>query len=178
MGGYVDLLVEPRAPTFLGYSRDRTRARAVIIGVPFDAGSTCKPGCRYAPPRIREASQDLETFDVALRVDAEELPVADLGDVVVPPDAEKMRERVAKVVAELRGEGRLVVSLGGDHTVTLGAVAGLERPYPLVVFDAHLDYRDEYPPGEKVSHATVLRRAREGLAKEVIVVGARAVSRE
>lgn len=178
MGSCVDLLVEPRKPSFLNYSCERDFARAVIVGVPYDVGSTCKPGCRYAPLRIREASLDLETYDPILHLDAEDLPVSDLGDVAVALSPEAMLRDVAKVTRELRKEGKLVVGMGGDHTVTLGLLSGIEGPLSLIVFDAHLDFREEFPRGEKLSHATVLRRALEGLVKEAVVVGARALSKE
>ena len=179
MAGYVELYTEPRAPSFIGLGRDYLSARAVILGVPYDAGSTFRPGCRLAPARVREVSQNLETYDPVSRVDSADLPVADVGDLQECISPLRMVELVSKVAAELSSSGRVVVGIGGDHTVTLGLVKGLGRPVSLVMFDAHLDYRDEYPEGEKLSHATVLRRLREtGLIKDALVVGARGVSRE
>ncbi|MCD6357580.1 MAG: agmatinase [Thermoproteales archaeon] len=179
MAGYVELYTEPRAPSFIGLGRDYLSAKAVILGVPYDAGSTFRPGCRLAPARVREVSQNLETYDPVSRVDSADLPVADVGDLQECISPLRMVELVSKVAAELSSSGRVVVGIGGDHTVTLGLVKGLGRPVSLVMFDAHLDYRDEYPEGEKLSHATVLRRLREtGLIKDALVVGARGVSRE
>jgi len=179
VAGYVELYTEPRAPSFIGLGRDYLSARAVILGVPYDAGSTFRPGCRLAPARVREVSQNLETYDPVSRVDPADLPVADVGDIQECISPLRMVELVSKVVAELSSSGRVVVGIGGDHTVTLGLVKGLGRQVSLVMFDAHLDYRDEYPEGEKLSHATVLRRLKEtGLVKDALVVGARGVSRE
>lgn len=178
MGGYVDLLLEPRIPTFIGLPRDAKAAKAVLVGVPHDSSSTCKPGCRYAPRRVREVSQNLETYDPQLEVDASELPVADAGDVREALAPANVVETVAKVVWELSAAGKTPLIIGGDHMVTLGALKGLSGEVSLVMFDAHLDYRDEFPQGEKLSHATVLRRAREGRVKEAVVVGVRAVSKE
>ncbi|RLE88991.1 MAG: agmatinase [Thermoprotei archaeon] len=179
VAGYVELYTEPRAPSFIGLGRDYLSAKAVILGVPYDAGSTFRPGCRLAPARVREVSQNLETYDPVSRVDSADLPVADVGDLQECISPLRMVELVSKVAAELSSSGRVVVGIGGDHTVTLGLVKGLGRPVSLVMFDAHLDYRDEYPEGEKLSHATVLRRLREtGLIKDALVVGARGVSRE
>ncbi len=180
MEGSLELLVEPRRPSFLSYPSDLSRARAVIVGVPFDGGSTCKPGCRYAPLVVRAVSQDLETYDACRRIDADELPVADVGDLAATGvRAESMLKSASRAVGELVARGKRVVAIGGDHTITLGVLKGLGKRVSLVYFDAHLDYRDEYPPGERVSHATVLRRAVEGgLAAGAVVVGARAFSRE
>lgn len=178
MESYVDLLLEPRLPTFIGLSRDVKAARAVLVGVPHDSSSTCKPGCRFAPRRVREVSQNLETYDPRLGVDASELPAADVGDLREALSPAKVVEDVAKVVRELSRAGKTPFVIGGDHMVTLGALKGLTEGFSLIMFDAHLDYRDEFPEGEKLSHATVLRRAREGPVKEAIVVGARAISKE
>lgn len=177
-GGYIELLVEPRKPTFIGLRGRLSEARAAILGIPFDSGSTCRPGCRYAPARLREVSVDIETYDPVVDIDSAELPVADLGDVGSLLTPALMIERVSKVVQEVREAGARVVGVGGDHTVTLGLLSGLGASTSLVMFDAHMDYRDEYPPGVCISHATVLKRAREGLVREAVLVGVRAVSRE
>jgi agmatinase len=176
--GYTDLLLEPRLPTFIGLPRDAKAARAVLVGVPHDSSSTCKPGCRFAPRRVREVSQNLETYDPQVGVDASELPASDVGDIREALSPAKVVEDVAKVVRELSTAGKIPFVVGGDHMVTLGALKGLTERVSLIMFDAHLDYRDEFPQGEKLSHATVLRRAREGPVKEAVVVGARAVSKE
>ena len=178
MEGYIDLLLEPRLPTFIGLQRDAKAARAVLVGVPHDSSSTCKPGCRFAPRRVREVSQNLETYDPQVGVDASELPASDVGDIREALSPAKVVEDVAKVVRELSTAGKIPFVVGGDHMVTLGALKGLTERVSLIMFDAHLDYRDEFPQGEKLSHATVLRRAREGPVKEAVVVGARAVSKE
>jgi agmatinase len=178
MEGYVDFLMEPRLPSFIGLPRDLRTAKAAIIGVPYDSSSTCRPGSRYAPRRVREVSQDMETYDPVLGADASEAPAADLGDLRETLSPSSVVSGVARVVQELSAAGKVVLLIGGDHLVTLGALSGLRGGLSLVVFDAHLDFRDEYPQGEKLSHATVLRRAREGLVEEAVVVGARALSKE
>lgn len=178
MEGYADLLIEPRLPTFIGLPRDASAAKAVIVGAPYDSSSTCRPGSRYAPRRVREVSQDMETYDPMLGADASEIPAADLGDVREALSPANTVGGIARVVRELSAAGKVVLLVGGDHLVTLGALSGLQGKLSLVVFDAHLDFRDEYPQGEKLSHATVLRRAREGLVEEAVVVGARALSKE
>lgn len=178
MANFFNLLVEPRRPSFLGFTSNLESAKASILGVPYDSSSTCAPGCRYAPARVREISHALEAFDPQLRVNSEELPVADIGDVLTSLSPETMIRDVSRVIEELRRRGKLVACVGGDHTVTLGVLNGLGHPVSMVVFDAHLDYRDEFPRGDRISHATVLRRAREGPVREAVVIGARALSKE
>lgn len=179
MSERADFYLTARHPTFLSFPTDCSSAKAVVIGIPFDTGSTWRPGCRLAPLRIREVSQNIETYDPVVKKDAATLPVADAGDVVECVLPDRMVGTVGKVVSVFHSENKLVASLGGDHTVTLGALKGLGERKALVMFDAHLDYRDEYPVGEKVTHATVLRRACEwGLVEYAILVGVRAPSRE
>lgn len=179
MSERTDFYLTIRCPTFLNFPTDWSSAKAVIIGIPFDTGSTWKPGCRLAPSKIREVSQNIETYDPVVKKDAATLPVADAGDVIECVLPERMISTVGKVVSAFYSKNKLVVSLGGDHTVTLGALKGLGEGKALIMFDAHLDYRDEYPVGEKITHATMLRRACEwGLVEYAILVGVRAPSRE
>ncbi|MEM2795070.1 MAG: agmatinase, partial [Thermofilaceae archaeon] len=132
-----------------------------------------------APLKIREVSQNIETYDPIGKRDAATLPVADAGDVIECILPNRMISVVEKVVSVFYSENKLVASLGGDHTVTLGVLKGLSERKTLVMFDAHLDYRNEYPVGERITHATVLRRACEwDLIEYALLIGVRGVSRE
>lgn len=176
---HTDFYLTVRHPTFLNFPAGWDSTKAVIIGIPFDTGSTWKPGCRLAPSKIREVSQNIETYDPIGKRDAATLPVADAGDVIECILPSRMINVVEKIISSFYSENKFVVSLGGDHTVTLGVLKGLGEQKTLVMFDAHLDYRDEYPVGERVTHATVLRRACEwGLIEYALLIGVRGVSRE
>ncbi|HDD33727.1 MAG TPA: hypothetical protein ENG30_01095 [Thermofilaceae archaeon] len=74
MQGFVELYSERRAPPFIGYNLDYRDAKAVILGIPYDSGSTYVPGCRLAPPTIREVSHNLETFDPPIRSGCDRAP--------------------------------------------------------------------------------------------------------
>lgn len=149
---------------------------AVIVGVPFDATSTFRPGSRAAPAAIRWGSQSIETYSPVLRRDLEEAPVFDGGDVALTgSDPEAMRSAVRERLADLPVSAIPIV-LGGEHTVTLPAVEVLRRSHrdlAVLQLDAHTDLRDEYD-GRSVSHATVMRRIADLLgARSIAQYGVR-----
>jgi agmatinase len=105
---------------------------------------------------VREASQSIETYSPVLRRDLEDVAYADAGDVELAGlDAKAVMERIGDAVEEHVRAGRFVVSLGGDHSISIGTTAGSRRVHDdlaHVVFDAHLDMRPEYD-GSEYSHA-------------------------
>ena len=148
------------------------------MGVPYDGTSTYRSGARFAPNAIRDASLNVESYSLRVGVDAENLPLHDLGDLDVVVDVAETLHRLKTVSSELSGMGKRLMLIGGEHTITLGAVQGIGDVDAVVSFDAHLDLRGEYM-GQRVSHATVMRRIHEleGVDR-VVWVGVRAVSRE
>lgn len=147
-----------------------------VVGVPFDGTTSFRPGSRFGPASIRHFSTEAETLSPDNGVDFEKILVSDLGDVSVTFNTDEVLKRVEKVSREIRVDSKIPVLLGGEHTITLGAARGL-RPETVVSFDAHFDYRDEYPEGVRVSHATVMRRIGEEVCR-VAHVGVRATCRE
>ncbi len=136
-----------------------------MVGVPFDAGVSYRPGARFGPAAVRAASRLLRPYHPGLDVDPFALPqVADAGDVVPTPSTST--EAIAPVEAgadELSGAGARLVALGGDHTLALPllrAVAKQHGPLAVVHFDAHLDTWDTYF-GAPYTHGTPFRRASE-----------------
>ncbi len=164
---------------FLG-ARPHPRPAAVIIGAPYDATSTHRPGARLAPPAIRWASNSIETYSPVQQRDLEALAFTDAGDLeLFGCTLEAMIARVRDAVGARIDT--LPVLLGGEHTIAVGAVDALAERYPdlgVVVLDAHLDLRDEYD-GRRWSHATTIRRIadRVGMTR-VGVLGARSGTRE
>lgn len=174
--------------TFLA-ARAHAHPAAVLLGVPYDATATFRPGSRLAPGVVRWASQSIETFSPVLRRDLEDVALADAGDLEVEGLApEAMVDAVAARIGALReavlpappGEG-LPVLIGGEHTVALGAVRALLRRHPdlaVVHLDAHTDLREEYE-GRRLSHATVMRRVLDLIPKDrIVAAGIRAGTRE
>lgn len=165
---------------FSGYQRSFDQADYVILGVPFDFTSTYRAGARFAPVAIREASQNIETYSFRTGLDVEDLKIHDLGDLDVSADVNETLKRLELVAAEIFGTEKIPVFVGGEHTITLGAVKAYRNPKELTIisFDAHLDLRDEYL-GLKFSHTTFMRRINEQLKpQKIIEVGTRAVCKE
>jgi agmatinase len=136
-----------------------------VLGLPFDAGTTFRPGARFGPNAIREASRLLRPYHAALDVEPFAVAqVADCGDVTANPfSIEEGLAAIETAADELITEGTGVVALGGDHTVAvplLRATARRHGPVALLHFDAHLDTWDTYF-GAPYTHGTPFRRAAE-----------------
>jgi agmatinase len=148
------------------------------FGVPYDVTTSYRPGCRFGPNSLRDAFWKIEVYDPELDVDAELLPVEDLGNLNPMPEPEKMVDSVQKVVSELLGEDSTPAILGGEHSLTYGSFSALPGNVDLLVFDAHFDLRDELY-GWRLSHGTFLRRLSERFGTERFVhIGGRAASKE
>lgn len=154
-------------------------SKIVIIGVPLDITSWHRSGCREGPKAVREASKGLEGYSLRSKIHIEDVKLHDLGDIsIISGDLVQTLNRIEKVIEELSRDGKIPFLIGGEHTITLASIRAL-RPQLLLSFDAHLDLRDEWPSGQKISHATVMRRVSEIIGLENIVfIGARAFSRE
>lgn len=140
------------------------------VGIPFDTATTNRPGARFGPEAIRNASIALRPYHPALDVDVfAALSVADLGDLdVTPGNAERTAGQIADGLAPLLDAGVVPIVLGGDHSIALGelrAHAAKHGPVALVLLDAHADTWDSYY-GERYFHGTPFRRAvEEGLLR-------------
>ncbi|WP_460025465.1 agmatinase [Infirmifilum sp. SLHALR2] len=154
----------------------------VVLGIPFDGAASRIPGQRFAPRKVREVSVELETFSPELGVNVEEIGYRDAGDLPVVTDYAVMQNFTTKVVEELRDSGKLPIVIGGDHSVTFPVVSTLaarSEELLVLVFDAHMDLRDEWPWGVRLSHATVMRRLLESSGSvSVAYYSPRAFSRE
>jgi agmatinase len=141
---------------YLECSRDVGNARAVILGIPYDGGTSYRTGARAAPDEIRAASQSIEEYSPTLRRDLSDIRYADAGDVGLEGlGPEAVMDRIAIAVEEHVRAGRFLVSLGGDHSISIGTTSGSRRVHgdlAHVIFDAHLDMRPEYD-GSEYSHA-------------------------
>ncbi len=163
---------KPTLQPFLDKQTDIEGAEYILFGAPLDETASNRSGARFAPGAIRRESRFLDTFSVRTGLDWGDLSLADIGDVDCA-DVPKALGGVEETVGSFEG---FPVMLGGEHTVTLGALRSLE-PDLVVVFDAHLDLRDELF-GERLCHATYLRRGYEELGYKAVVLGARALSGE
>ncbi|MGH7642326.1 MAG: agmatinase [Candidatus Dormibacteria bacterium] len=144
---------------------DVSRYDVAILGVPFDAGTTYRPGARFGPSHVRESSRLLRPYHPYLdAVPFDQQQVVDAGDINCNPFsiAEAITQIQSGATALLSGGGRLI-TIGGDHTVALPllrAVHPKTGPVAVVHFDAHLDTWDTYF-GAPYTHGTPFRRASE-----------------
>ena len=164
------------------YMSAKASGRVCILGAPFDSTTTYRPGSRFGPGAIREASYGLETFSPALMGDLEDCSYMDLGDLELPfGDPNPALAMIEKAASDSISAGRVPFLLGGEHLVSLGAIRAAHAAHPglaVVHLDAHADLRDEYL-GQRLSHATVMRRAFELLGEHRIhQVGVRSCTRE
>lgn len=174
-GRYVDIATFMRAPRMT----DLERVDVALVGVPYDLGLAYRPGARFGPAAVREASRIIRRVNPTTKVFPFGLcQVADVGDVIVHPyDQEGSVEAMERFFALLRDAGAAPVACGGDHLITLPALRGTFAGAPLgvVQFDSHSDTLDTFY-GQKVTHATTMRRAvEEGIVdpRRVIQIGLR-----
>lgn len=150
--------------TFLGCDAEFEDSDIVIFGAPYDGTVSYRPGTRFGPSAIRNESFCLETYSPYQDRDMSEIRVCDIGDLELPfGNTKKVLKIIESTSAEILNNNKIPVMLGGEHLITLGAVSAAVKKYPelhIIHFDAHTDLRDEYM-GEKLSHATVMRRVWE-----------------
>jgi agmatinase/guanidinopropionase len=155
-------------PTFMRRpaSRKLKGIDVAIVGVPFDSGTSHRSGARFGPRKIREASLLLWGFNAVLGIaPLDALEIVDYGDVeVIPVDISATMGAITTEVDTILGQGVTVVSLGGDHSITLPllrAHADKFGPLAVVHFDSHPDtWKSEYRE-QPYSHGTPFRRALE-----------------
>ena len=151
---------------FMGSRRDPAGCSVGLFGVPYDGTTSFRPGTRFGPAAIREVSQGLETYCPQLDLDLEDLAYADLGAVDIPFGApEPVVNAVQQATTAVLDLGLNPLMLGGEHSISSGAVAAVANQHPdlvLVQLDAHADLREEWL-GTRHSHACAMRRCLEVL---------------
>ena len=168
--GPVSGLVVPRfagAPTFARLPRidEVERCDVAVVGVPFDSGTTYRPGARFGPAAIRQGSRllrpyhpDMDTMPFALQ------QVADAGDIACNPfSIDEAIGQIEHATDALLAEHGHVIALGGDHTIALPLIRAVNRKFgkvAVVHFDTHLDTWPTYF-GAPYTHGTPFRRASE-----------------
>ena len=169
----IDARISPRFAgirTFmrLPHNTDVANADFAFLGIPFDTGTTFRPGARFGPVAIREMSTLLKPYNQVLDIDVFEwCSGIDLGDVdMVSGYIEDTFTAIENTLRPVAEAGAVPICLGGDHSITLAelrAVAGVHGPVALIHMDAHSDTGDLYF-GKKYNHGTPFRRAiEEGL---------------
>jgi agmatinase len=136
-----------------------------IVGVPFDTGVSYRPGARFGPNHVRESSRLLRPYNPAANVSPfATQQVVDAGDIAANPfDIEEAISSIHKSYDQLSERAKKIVTIGGDHTITLPILRSLKAKHgaiSVVHFDAHLDTWDSYF-GADYTHGTTFRRASE-----------------
>jgi agmatinase len=161
----------------LPVTQDLSGVKAAFIGVPFDDGTTFRPGARFGPSAIRQGSRLLRSYNPFLDVyPFEKLNTCDYGDINAIPgyieDTMSIIERDMKNI----GSKSTPFAAGGDHSIALPILRAMNKLHGrvnLVHLDSHYDFWDSYW-GKKYTHGTWLRRAREeNLLNDVIQIGIR-----
>ncbi len=147
--------------TFIGCDSEFEDANLVLFGAPFDSTTSYRPGARFACSAIRGESPSIETYSPYQDKDLCDFAIFDAGDLELPfGNPQRALDAIKDFTDKIISTGKKPLMIGGEHLVSLGAVQSALGHYPnlhILHFDAHADLREDYL-GEKLSHATVMRR--------------------
>jgi agmatinase len=157
---------------------DRRKARVLVLPVPYEATTTWVKGTARGPAAIIEASRHAETYDEIACDEPFRAGIHTLPPLEVGGEPAAALEEIRRAVAGLASEGKFILSLGGEHALTIGAVRGIadvDDNLTVVQLDAHSDLRDEYE-GSPFNHACVMRRLFEDFP--IVQIGIRSLTAE
>ena len=157
-------------------------SQAVIYGMPMDWTVSYRPGSRFGPQRIREASIGLEEYSPYLDRDLDEVKYFDVGDIPLPfGNPQKSIDYIEGFVRQLLQDGKIPVGMGGEHLVSWPVMKAVAEKHPdlaIIHMDAHTDLRESYE-GEALSHSTPIRKIAEHIGpKNVYSFGIRSGMKE
>ncbi len=156
------------------------KARFIILPIAYDVTTSYQPGTRFGPEAIISASRFLELYDEELKIEAYKIGISTHSEM--RPNLEspqQMIKEVEKIATKILSDRKFLITLGGEHTITLGLVKAFKkfhRDFSLLSLDGHLDLRDKYE-GTKFNHSCVMRRIYEEKIP-ILLVGARSLSGE
>ena len=160
--------------------KDLSKLDYCICGVPWDGGTTNRPGARHGPREIRNSSSLVRLYHPkSLKSPYDAFNVADIGDCPVnPADLNDSLNKIENFYAEIYKAKTIPITIGGDHLVSLPVLRALakNKPIGLFQFDSHTDTYDTYFGGFKYTHGTPFRRAiEENLIdpKKYVMIGIR-----
>ena len=138
-------------------------APIIILPVPFDATSTWIKGADRGPDAILEASANMELYDIETDSEVYLRGIHTAEQVTVRSSPEELAQKVREKVIKFLDDGKFVVTLGGEHSVSIGVVQAFAEKMPgmsVLQVDAHTDLRQEYE-GSRFNHACVMARVQE-----------------
>lgn len=160
---------------FSGYEN----SEFVILPVPYEQTTTYREGTKHAPQAIINASHEVETFDEELKFEVFKAGICTLHPMEASSAGpQPVLDRICDIMQELIGAGKKVGMIGGEHTISIGAVRAFKGKCPhltVLQLDAHADLRDSYQDN-KFSHACVMRRIAE--ISHFVGVGIRNLSQD
>ncbi len=154
-------------------------AQSVVIPIPYDFTTTYRPGTRFGPQALIDASCFLELFDEDMLTEIADIGIHTLE--MIEPDAsgpESMIQTVTDLVSTVLHAGKFPCIIGGEHSISLGAVLAIKQSFPSVTviqFDAHADLRNSYQ-SSPYNHACVARRIFENAP--LVQIGIRSLCTE
>ena len=178
----LDTLFDREGAIYMGARRDPSGCQVGLFGVPYDGTTSFRPGTRFGPAAVRDVSNGLESYCPQLEMDLEDLAYADLGAVDIPFGApEPVVAAVHRATRQVLDLGLRPLMLGGEHSISSGAVGAVAEQHPdlvLLQLDAHADLRDSWL-GARHSHACAMRRCLEVLPSgQMLQVAIRSGTRE
>lgn len=150
--------------TFIGCESLFEDSSLVLFGVPYDGTTSFRPGTRFAMQAIRTDSFGLESYSPYLDRDLEDVAIFDGGDLDLPfGNTERVLNDISEYTKEILANDKKFLMVGGEHLVSLPTIQATYEKYPdlhIIHIDAHTDLREDYL-GEKLSHASVIRRCHD-----------------
>jgi agmatinase len=163
-----------------GNERSLEQSRVVVLPVPHEASVSYGGGTSRGPDAILDASTQIESFNERMSIVSSECGIwTDAPLEVAQLSTPEVLDRIASRMGQLLDDGKWVVMLGGEHSITPGGVraaAARHKDLHLVQFDAHADLRQSYQ-GDRFSHACAVARSLE-YVQSVRAVGIRSYSSE
>ena len=164
---------------FADAETDYQKAKYVIYGIPYDKTSSFRYGSSKGPDAIRQASWNFESYNIINDIDFVEIPTHDFGNIenIEQENPESMIETVSHQISKFVNEKKIPVGIGGEHSATAGIIKSFQKNIHILLFDAHLDFRESYE-NEAYNHACTIRRIIDYLPIDhVHVVGVRSAEK-
>ncbi len=153
-------------------------SKVVVLPIPYDGTSTWVKGSDKGPEALLEASANMELFDIETSSEPYRIGIHTTKPVTQNSSPEAMVEESKKRAIDYINQGKLLVTIGGEHSVSIGIIQAHAEKYPklsVIQIDAHADLRDEYE-GSPNNHACVMARAKE--ICKIVQVGIRSMDVE